>query len=320
MPIERGDDENFGNKKRSMKLRWNPKFKTLALLMVVSSPFLNLNAAENLYILRENIQRDEAGTVQKKYILKLKSSTLKRLEKLPGSSRIYLGAREEKEKSNRKAHQREPDIHFKYSQSFLNIEGTEGQQAGGTLKTESSPGYHVVWTAYRRKRLDIQLGHSFSFYDFGKAESRVLKDPKQEMQNFFISGNYRLSNELVTSLELGAKKQFFFRAVDASTIEIDNVTAPYYQVSLQYDAYRIDRTHIKFKGGFRHHLPFETNVFKGSGTGVIGSLLIEHKTKKLNLSGEIFYSRDFFDTTPIEFTRAESGLIFGMQFNFGDEA
>jgi hypothetical protein len=302
-----------------MNLNCILSFKNIVILLLSFTTFVDSYASEDLFIQRKDIQRDESESGQKKYILKLKPSTLKRLEKLPGTSKVYLTAREEKVK-NSKTMQDELDIHFRYSQTFLSIEGTEGQGAGGELKSKASPGYHIVWTAYRKKKLSLDLGNSFSFYDFGKAELRILKEPKQEMQSFFVKGNYRLSDELTGSFELGTKKQFFFRATDIETIEIDNVSVPYYQVGVAYEAYRMDRTEFKVKGGIRHHLPFETNVFKGSGTGAMASLLIDHRTKLLNLSGELFYSRDFFDTTPIEFERAEAGLILGLKFNFGDGA
>lgn len=302
-----------------MNLKRIFSFKNAVILLMSFNPFLDSYASGDLFIQRKDIQRDDSESSQKKYILKLKPTTLKRLEKLPASSKVYLTAREEKVEDN-KNQQDKLDIHFRYSQSFLSIQGTEGQGAEGELKSKASPGYHVLWTAYRQKKLSIDLGHSFSFYDFGKAESRTLKEPKQEMQSFFIEGNYRLSDDLTASFELGTKRQFFFRSTDIETVEIDNVSVPYYEVGLAYEAYRMDKTEFIAKGGLRHHLPFETNVFKGSGTGVTASLLVYHRTKSLNLSGELFFSRDFFDTTPIEFERSEAGLVFGLIFDFGDGA
>ncbi|WPU65055.1 hypothetical protein [Peredibacter starrii] len=292
--------------------------KFLILFGAFVTPILNTFASD-LYIIRENIFEEESGSAKKKYILKLKPTTIQKIKELPPTTVIYLGEGEEKQKLAQKKKDPYPaKIDFKYSNSYVRVDGTDAN-AKGYIKSDNAPGYHVLWTPWYNQTWEAQLGHSFAFYDMGNSKSRTITNPKQDQQKFYLAANYRLNDYWKLNSELGTNKQFFFKAVDNETIKIESVRVPYIQLGASYSMYKNALTHIDLKLAGRYHLPFESDVYEGTGIGTVGSVYMEHKFKKVNFSGEVFYSQDKFDTDEIEFTRAEVGLVLGLKFYFGEE-
>ena len=289
-------------------------------LVVLLTPVMKIHAADNLYIIRENIFEDHDENAKKKYILKLKPTTLKRIKDLPPTTVIYLGPGDEKQKLAEKRKDPYPaKIDFKFSNSYLRVDGTQAN-AKGYVKSDNAPGYHVLWTPFYNNKWEGQLGHSFAFYDLGNSKSRTITNPKQDQQRFYLAANYRLNDTVKIISELGSNKQFFFNAIDNETIQIHSVRVPYAQVGAQFELYKRERTDMFFKFSARYHFPFESNVFDGTGYGAVGSLFMEHKFNKANFSAELFYSQDQFATDDVDFTRTELGLLLGLKFYFGDEA
>ncbi|WP_408098029.1 hypothetical protein ACJVC5_03645 [Peredibacter sp. HCB2-198] len=292
--------------------------KIFLFLVVLITPSLSAFASD-LYIIRENIFEEESGSTKKKYILKLKPSTIQKIKELPPTTVIYLGEGDEKQKIAQQKKDPYPSkIDFKYSNSYVRVDGTDSN-AKGYIKSDNAPGYHVLWTPWYNNKWETQLGHSFAFYDMGNSKSRTITNPKQDQQKFFLGVNYQLNDYWKLTSEAGTNKQFFFKAIDNETIQIESVRVPYVQFGAKYAMYKNANTNIDLKLSARYHFPFESDVYEGTGIGTVGSVYLEHKFKKVNFSAEVFYSQDKFDTDEIEFTRAEVGLLLGLKFYFGDE-
>lgn len=203
---------------------------------------------------------------------------------------------------------------------YFEIYGKDESGSSGRLNSSFSPGVGLTLSTFPTDQLDVNFGFTYQALNFEGNESRQIKGGRQNIGKIFVELAHDFAGDAVKAeLQAGRGDIILYRALDATTLEIDKVPNFYVQPGLRMNLWEKNNLSYSLFGAYRFLSAFDSGVYHASqGSGFLFSLSSQIAFQSSKASVQFFHSEDRQNVSPINFKRSETGIAFNLIYELGN--